>query len=46
MNMGVGQQKGMLGGRDHLSPSVPTTNQNMSMNMVNMFMDVPNLQSI
>lgn len=41
----AGQQKPMQS-RDHLSPPVGTTNQNMNMNMVNMFMDVPNLQTI
>lgn len=32
--------------RDHMNSHYITPNQNMNMNMVNMFMDVPNLQSI
>lgn len=45
---------GTMGARDHMSnrneypqfPMQQPMNQNMNMNMVNMFMDVPNLQTV
>lgn len=42
----MGQSKPM-GIREHMNQPVNSnTNQSMSMNMVNMFMDVPNLQTV
>lgn len=33
--------------QNHIAPGMPSSsNQNMNMNMVNMFVDVPNLQTI
>lgn len=32
--------------REHLNSHYVSPNQNMNMNMVNMFMEVPNLQSV
>lgn len=38
------QPKPMM--REHMQHLIPPINQNMNMNMVNMFMDVPNLQTV
>lgn len=39
------QTKPMMG-REHAPQNMATPNQNMNMNMVNMFLEVPNFQTV
>lgn len=32
--------------REHINPQMMPTSQNMNMNMVNMFLEIPNFQTI